>query len=925
MAAKSATTSKIKPAPPKKARASVVAVRTAQNLLPAASDVSIRIVAQKNGVTIRSVALFRDPASEAGRIFLARVFSLPEIAAVEINRKKAEGYLQYRAAAATANVLRKLKEALVPSPPPRQGRRKKSRDSEPLDDSLADALFLKPPEAFPIRVVRVGSHLSTWRVRSQEENKVRLAHPLLRRRKDVAYRLEDELTATLGIRDFQINRLTSSVTVHFNPRCLNVPRLLQHLERAWPRLVKGAEGPPSDTRLLVSAGLLTTAFTAQFFVPALTPYVLVGVAAYGFTNVISAVKMLLRGKVGLPVLYTATLTFTILSGMPFAATLMATFMQFWPRLAFRTLTNSRRRLFATHLQQSTWVRLLSADGVEVEISIDKVKIGDAVVICKGEHIPVDGVIESGLAAIEEEALSGKAGALDKGPGDAVFAATFVKDGQITVRVGKIGNDTVAGFIGTHLPLGRIDHLPATAQAEHVAMNMVAPALALSGLNLLLTGNVLPSQATIRPDYATAPRFSAQLTALHELGDGLRRGILFRHPAALSRLPATDIYVFDDVPALDRRRSQVSEIIAARGISSTEVLSYATSAFPSFQNERARALMEECIRDRAPLREISQRTRCAGAVRYRDEQNRQIEICTAAYIGEQGLKVPRTIAEAVAVSSSAWDWQKKSPRAKGKAAPHAEPPLRPLWVIRDRQVLGVVTFQRKGELEAVEVIATLKARNANARFVHISSRPQAEAEARAEKIGISTVHGGLNAEDKANVLASLGRRTMWIGDGTSPDAFLCVQASMVSISAAGSATLPDDLASVVLLQSSLRGLVPLRRIGRRHRAQLKKTYRAVFAANLFCVAGAFLGGFTTLTVALISNSATGYVYFTQRNWLDDLISRTEAKMAQHLSAEPDDDDPHDGDDDVSIAIDETEPRAEFLDEDLDGPMEDENPI
>ncbi len=88
----------------------------------------------------------------------------------------------------------------------------------------------------------------------------------------------------------------------------------------------------------------------------LTPFVLLGLAVYSFPNVVNGLKMMRRGKVGLPVLYTGTLTFTVLSGQPFAATLMATFMQAWPQWAHKTLTQSQRQLFAAHRQRATWAR-----------------------------------------------------------------------------------------------------------------------------------------------------------------------------------------------------------------------------------------------------------------------------------------------------------------------------------------------------------------------------------------------------------------------------------------------------------------------------------------------------------------------------------------------------------------------------------------
>jgi cation transport ATPase len=71
--------------------------------------------------------------------------------------------------------------------------------------------------------------------------------------------------------------------------------------------------------------------------------------------------------------------------------------------------------------------------------------------CAGRIIPADGVIVSGLAAIDEQALSGRAGALDKAPGDAVYACTFVRAGEMTFRVEKVGTDTLARHIGDQLP------------------------------------------------------------------------------------------------------------------------------------------------------------------------------------------------------------------------------------------------------------------------------------------------------------------------------------------------------------------------------------------------------------------------------------------------------------------------------------------
>jgi manganese/zinc-transporting P-type ATPase C len=439
---------------------------------------------------------------------------------------------------------------------------------------------------------------------------------------------------------------------------------------------------------------------------------------------------------------------------------------------------------------------------------------------------------------------------------------------------------------------------------------------------LLTSVVPVSQAALRPDYATGPRLSAQLAALHALSDALRRGILFRDPGAMDRLPATDIYVFDDSSALTRGRIEVGEVIAASNVPANTVLGYAASAFPAFQNERARALIERCVKDRASLLEITGRSRDAGVIRYRDADDRLVEVATPAYLAATEVEIPPSIEAAIAASPTAWAQRGGGDEREG--IHHEDPTMRPLWVLRDGVVLGAVTFLRQGEPEGTEVIATLRARNPRARFIHISSQPQAEAEAKAGKLGIFTCYGGLDAEGKVRVLRELGRRTMWIGDGSSPEAIGCIAACTVSISVAGSQTVPQDSADVILLLPSFRGLVALRRIGRYHRAQLKEAYRSVFALNLLCVAGAFLGGLDTLAVGLTTNVGTGYVYASHRRQLNALIARMEAKMATDYGSEADERDSQE-EGAPEAGEHEVEGREDYSEYDLDAAVPHERPV
>ena len=836
----------------------------------------VRIAPGNEGVSIWSPALFADPSGPNSRQFLARAFSVQEVASVEIRKADAFGRIHYQSTAEAPGIWRKLSQALrslgYRSP-------ESKADDEPVEPKGVDALFLDGPPTLPIRVHRVGLLLSTWRLRYEGKTRVRLTHPILLNRKDVAYRLEEELAAILGVTDFRTSVLTSSVVVHFDPRQLNLQRLIRRLEASWPKLLDGLEGPPSSKKFVAAVSLLGLAYTGQYLVPALKPLAILGVAAYGFPNVVNGAKQLVRGQIGLPALYSAGLTFMLISGMPFTSTVMAVLMQLWPRLAYGTMTKSQRRLFAVHRRRATWARVLQDDGLEIEVDIDTLSAGDLITVQESEVIPVDGVITEGLAAIDEEALSGSAGAQDKTTGDLVYAATYVRAGRITVRVERVGLETVAGIIGAQLPHGKLE-LPSSVEAEKTANNMAKPALALAGVSLFTTQLMRPSQAYIRPDYATGPRLSAQLAALHDIGDGLHQGILFRDPAAVDRIAATDIYVFDDSAALERRQIEVGEIFAVSGISKGIVLGYATAAFPIDQNDRARALFAKSVEAQAPIPEIFQRARKAGVISYRDGEGRHLEIAAPAFIAAKGIRIPASVSDGLAATAS----------GRKKSELNDEVPLRHLYVVRDDKVLGAVTFHRQGEWEGKEIIAALQARNKRARFIYISSHAQARAEAIAGKIGITNVYGELDAKEKAHALEKLGKRTIWIGDGSIPDSLPSIEASTVSISLAGVSRVSSDAADIVLFQPSLRGIVPVRRLGRGHRARIESAYRAIYTANLLAVAGGFFGRFGSLESGLTSNVGTGFVYATHRRLLDSLISRVEAKRARLLLPANEESDP-----------------------------------
>lgn len=841
---------------------------------------ALRIAPGADGVSIWSSELFGDAEPARLRDFLSRAFSVHEVERVELRRAKASGRICFRNVENPANVWRKLSQAL------RTVVEVESTDtlakSAGVDTGL---LYLDGPEAKHVRVTRIGDALTTWRLRHQGTNTLALYHPLLRSHRDVAFRLEEELAAILGVEDFRANPLTGRVSVRFDRAKLTPGRLARELEKAWPRLLDGLDGPPSNTRFAAAVGVLGLGFTGQYVVPAVRPIAVLGAALYSSPNVVNAAKDLRHGQVGLSALYSTGLAFMLISGMPFTSGVMSTLMQLWPHLTRRKLVRSQRRLFAGPRRRPTWARLAEVDGTGGEVHIDDLDKDDVIVVQSGEIIPVDGVVEDGYAAVLDRAAFGQAASEDRARGDTVTAGGLVHDGSLKIRVQRTGRETSASYLDSLLPHALINGLPSSQEAERVANRNAKPALALAAASLFATRTLQVSQAVIRPDYATGPRLSAQLSALQGVGDGLLRGLVFRNPAALDRLSEVDTYVFDDSAGLDRQSLQVVEVLAVEGVSVELIAQYARAAQWSPRAEQQRALTAYTaagsVRPNATA--VSRR---AGVARFRDHLGSQVEVAAPWYLAAAGISIPKRLLAAAqtgaAGATKASRTKSRTRRTDRPVAPVSdEPVVPPLWVLREGAVLGVVKFARSGEAEGSQVVAALRAQNPRAQFVYVSRQPEAAALELGSRLDFQRSFGGLTPAAKLDLLRGLSGKVLWVGDGSRPEARELVAASAVSVSVGSIADVRDDAADILLLQRGLAGLSDVIEVGLRHGRRLADDYRAVYTVNLLGLLGAFLARFTSLQAGLLSHAGAALIYARHARGLDKLAAKAETRRTALL--------------------------------------------
>ena len=125
------------------------------------------------------------------------------------------------------------------------------------------------------------------------------------------------------------------------------------------------------------------------------------------------------------------------------------------------------------------------DGVEVDVPVENVVVGDIIRIRPGEKIPVDGVVVSGTTSVDESMLTGESLPVDKATGDAVIGATLNTTGSVQIQVTAVGDDTALAQIirlvedaqGSKVPMQRLADKVSSVFVPAVILGALATAVA----------------------------------------------------------------------------------------------------------------------------------------------------------------------------------------------------------------------------------------------------------------------------------------------------------------------------------------------------------------------------------------------------------------------------------------------------------------
>jgi cation-transporting P-type ATPase C len=516
-------------------------------------------------------------------------------------------------------------------------------------------------------------------------------------------------------------------------------------------------------------------------------------------------------------------------------------LNFGEYLEVLTLRRTRaaiRDLLSTD-DEEIWVLI---DGVEVSVSPKEVRPGAIAVARAGRKIPVDGVIVSGEATINEAPITGESMPVVRGIGDSVYAGTVLMAGAIRIRVTGVGADTVVGKLIERVELAQALRPQIQTLGDRFAKKVVPSSLLAAGLVLLITRDPRRALTMLLVACPCAAGLATPTAVSASIGNSARRGILVKGGAHLESMATLDTVVFDKTGTLTDSHPSVSQVIpCANGYTEERVLHLAARAEMHSQHPLAIAIVNRAGFEGAELELGSEFELLPG---------RGVRSC---WEGHEVLVGSRLLLRDFQVKVSSEN-EKLFTSQVGRAATV-------VYVAHQKRLVGLIAISVQIRPEAVAALINLRQAGVS-RLVMLTGDLDGVAEHVASSVGVTEWRARLLPDDKFEAIREMrasGRRVAMVGDGVNDASALAI-ADVGFAMGAASSDVAVETADVALASDDLRHVADVMRISQRTMRVVRQNYALALGVNSIGLYLAAAGTINPIIAAVLHNLSTILVVF-----------------------------------------------------------------
>ena len=426
------------------------------------------------------------------------------------------------------------------------------------------------------------------------------------------------------------------------------------------------------------------------------------------------------------------------------------------------------------------------DNQEKNVPVEEVKKDDVVIVKAGESIPVDGVIISGSASIDESALTGESLPVDKKEGDKAIGATINRNGYFKMRVTKTGDETVLAQIVKLVDEATSSKAPIANLADRVSgvfVPIVIGIAFIAAIIWLLLGSTFEFALSIGISVLViscpcALGLATPTAIMVGTGQGAINGILFKSAKALETTHELQTIVFDKTGTITEGKPVVTDIFPLQN-TENDLLQIAASLESLSEHPLAQAITTSAKEKNLSFLEVEKFTQVAGQGISGIIDGKKILAGNLKMMNENQIET--TSANFLDNSTNG-----------GKTT---------LYFAQDNRLIGIIRVAdviKDTSKEAIEELNQM-----GLQTIMLTGDNETTARAIAKKAGIRNVIAEVLPADKEHEIQKLqnqGQKVAMVGDGIN-DAPALARAD-VGIAIGAGTDIAIDSADVVLMKSQL---------------------------------------------------------------------------------------------------------------------------
>nr|MCR5556707.1 heavy metal translocating P-type ATPase [Butyrivibrio sp.] len=496
------------------------------------------------------------------------------------------------------------------------------------------------------------------------------------------------------------------------------------------------------------------------------------------------------------------------------------------------------------------VWMLSSDDQEILSNISDIRENDRIVVRTGTMIPLDGVVLSGDASVNQAAMTGESEPVHKTEGSLVYAGTVIDEGELVITVQKTQGQGRYDRIVAMIEESEKLKSESEAKAAHLADRLVPYTFGATLLTWLFTRNTTKATSILMVDFCCALKLAMPISVLSAMREAGDHKISVKGGKFMEAVAEAKTIVFDKTGTLTHATPKVAKVVTFGDNDENEMLRLAACLEEHYPHSIANAVVK------------------AAEVKGLTHEEKHTR---AAYIVAHGIS--STIdGKKVCIGSHHYIFEDEKcivPSEFTDRFDSLPPEYSHLYMAIGDELAAVILIEDPLRDEAPSVIRKLKAVGFE-NVVMMTGDSDRTAKSVSEKTGVTRYFSEVLPEDKAEFIRKehdAGRKVIMIGDGINDSPALSEADAGIAVSTG--ASIAREIADITISSDDLGALLTLRNLSTELMRRINLNYNSIIGFNSFLIIMGMLGIFTPTTTAFLHNASTIALSMkSMTNLLDD---------------------------------------------------------